>query len=86
MPREARFSSTRGIQDLEHHPRAFVTPAELTKYWQITPSDLNAHIREGRLQAIRFGTGVYRIRTTDAIQFETTHRIKRRTLKQRTGR
>jgi hypothetical protein len=72
---KARSRSDRGIQTLANHPSAYVTPAELAKYWQLAPAELLEHIQDGTLKAIRFGVRLFRIRTKDAIEFERRIRM-----------
>jgi hypothetical protein len=72
---KARSRSERSIQSLASHPSAYVTPAELAKYWQLAPTELLEHIQDGTLKAIRFGARLFRIRTKDAIEFERRTRI-----------
>jgi hypothetical protein len=58
------------IVDLAVHPYAFVTVAELACYWRLPNRAVLDYIYGGGLEAIRFGPGVYRIRTKTALEFE----------------
>jgi hypothetical protein len=78
MRRARKAEDKSPIQTLRSHPSAIVTPAELVKYWRLTSAELREHIEGGALKAIRFGTGVFRIRTKDAIDFQRRNRIPRR--------
>ena len=73
-----RSRSEKSIQSLANHPSAYVTPAELAKYWQLAPAELLEHIENGTLKALRFSARLFRIRTKDAIEFERQTRMWRR--------
>ena len=53
------------IRDLEHHPEAYVTVAELASYWRVTERTVQYQVQKGALQATRVGRSI-RIRTVDA--------------------
>jgi len=58
------------ITDLETHPRAFVTVAELAEYWAVSRQQIYGQISTGTLSAINIGNHLFRIKTADAIKFE----------------
>ena len=58
------------IVDLDVHPYAFVTVAELACYWRLPTRAILDYVYAGTLEAIRFGPGVYRVRTKTALEFE----------------
>jgi hypothetical protein len=68
-------SRNKVIPNLATHPAAYVTPAELARYWRIPPAELLEHIQTGSLKALRFGARLFRIRTKDAIEFERRIRM-----------
>jgi excisionase family DNA binding protein len=66
------------VHDLTSRPEPFVSVAELAEYWLVDRKQIYKQIEEGTLPAIRFGPRLFRIRTTDAIEFERRANITRR--------
>lgn len=69
-PDKARLEPVR-IRELKTHPKAYVTIAELAEYWLVGRKQLYKQIDAGTLQAIRLGPRLLRIRTEDALDFES---------------
>jgi excisionase family DNA binding protein len=59
-----------GISNLKNHSASYVTVAELAEYWEVTRQLVYKHIQTGLLPAMRLGPRCFRVRTTDAIDFE----------------
>jgi excisionase family DNA binding protein len=59
-----------GISNLKTHSASYVTVAELAEYWEVTRQLVYKHIQTGLLPAMRLGPRCFRVRTTDAIDFE----------------
>ena len=59
-----------GISNLKTHSTSYVTVAELAEYWEVTRQLVYKHIQTGLLPAMRLGPRCFRVRTTDAIEFE----------------
>lgn len=51
------------ILDLDTHPEAHVTPAELAAYWCVNVKTIYRDISKGALAAIRLPGGALRIKT-----------------------
>jgi excisionase family DNA binding protein len=58
------------IQNLEMHPRAFVTTSELSEYWLVSRKQIYKQIQAGTLKAIRLGPRLMRVSTAEALAFE----------------
>ena len=58
------------IVDLATHSEAYVTVAELARYWQVSRRLIYKQIDAGALESIRLGPRLYRIRTCVAREFE----------------
>jgi excisionase family DNA binding protein len=58
------------LHDLKSHPQPYVTVAELAAYWLVGRKQIYKQIDAGTLPAIRLGPRLFRIRTTDALEFE----------------
>jgi excisionase family DNA binding protein len=58
------------LSDLETHPEAYVTAGELARYWMVHRKQVYKQIEAGTLPALRLGPRLWRIRTTDALEFE----------------
>jgi excisionase family DNA binding protein len=59
-----------GITNLNTHSASYVTVAELAEYWDVTRQLVYKHIQSGLLPAMRLGPRCFRVRTTDAVDFE----------------
>ena len=59
-----------GISNLKTHSASYVTVPELAEYWEVTRQLVYKHIQTGLLPAMRLGPRCFRVRTTDAIDFE----------------
>jgi hypothetical protein len=70
------------IVDLAVHPYAYVTIAELAGYWRLPQSSVMAYVRAGHFEAIKFGAGIYRVRTRTALEFERRSIVPATRLKQ----
>ena len=66
----ANHTSNAAIQNLEMHPRAFVTTSELSEYWLVSRKQIYKQIQAGTLKAIRLGPRLMRISTEEALRFE----------------
>jgi excisionase family DNA binding protein len=64
------------IHDLSRHDRPFVSVRELAQYWGVSRHELYKQIDAGTLPAVRLGPRLYRIRTTDALHFAISARLK----------
>jgi len=64
------------IQTLSNHPRPFVSIRELAEYWAISRHALYKQLDAGTLIAVRLGPRLYRIRTTDAVDFALSARLR----------
>ena len=58
------------ITNLNTHAASYVSVAELATYWDVTRQLVYKHIQSGSLPAIRLGPRCFRVRTTDAVDFE----------------
>lgn len=61
------------IKDLDTHPAAYVTVADLAAYWAVSDRQIYRFILGGVLQAMRLGPRAFRVRTEDALKFEEQH-------------
>lgn len=59
------------VRDLLNHKEPYVTVAELADYWLVSRKQIYKQIDAGILPAIRLGPRLLRIRTADALDFET---------------
>lgn len=64
------------ITDLSRHARPFVSVRELADYWQLSRHEIYKQIDAGTLPAVRLGPRLYRIRTSDALQFAISAKLK----------
>jgi excisionase family DNA binding protein len=64
------------IINLATHPEAYVTVRELAEYWQVSRRVIYKQIEAGTLESIRLGPRLLRIRTSVAIEFERTARMR----------
>lgn len=64
------------IQELSHHERPFVSVRELSDYWALTRHELYKQIDAGTLPVVRLGPRLYRIRTSDALEFAHSARLR----------
>ena len=58
------------IRDLAAHSACYVTVAELAEYWAVSRKQIYKRIESGALDAIKLGPRLFRVRTTDALQYE----------------
>ncbi len=58
------------ITNLSTHAASYVSVAELAEYWEVTRQLVYKHIQAGSLPAMRLGPRCFRVRTTDALDFE----------------
>ena len=58
------------IQDLSTHPNHHLSVVELATYWAVSRQQIYRLIESGALEAIRFGSRLYRIPTRAALEFE----------------
>jgi excisionase family DNA binding protein len=58
------------ITNLNTHSASYVTVAELAEYWEVTRQLVYKHIQSGLLPAMRLGPRCFRVRTSDALEFE----------------
>lgn len=72
-----------GLQNLNTHPNAYVTIGELAQYWLISRKQIYKQIDAGTLPAIRLGPRLLRIRTVDALEFETRANMRSTTPERR---
>jgi len=68
--------SKRTLESLKSHREAYVTVGELAKYWVVSRKQIYKHIEAGTLPAIRLGPRLLRIRTADAIEFESRAKMR----------
>ena len=61
------------IRDLTSHQARYVTIAELAEYWGVSRQQIYKRIDSGALEAIQLGSRLVRVRTTAALEYETTH-------------
>jgi excisionase family DNA binding protein len=64
------------LQALSTHARPFVSIRELAQYWGVSRHELYKQIDAGTLPAVRLGPRLYRIRTTDALSFALSAKLK----------
>src|SRR5262249_39804805 len=60
------------IVDLALHAAPYVTVGDLADYWEATRRQISKHIETGNLPPMRLGPRCYRMRASDAVQFERT--------------
>jgi excisionase family DNA binding protein len=65
-----RRNKRASLKDLASYREAYVTIAELAKYWCVSRKQLYKQIEAGTLRAIRLGPRLLRVRTADAREFE----------------
>jgi len=58
------------IRDLAAHPAHYVTVADLAEYWAVSRQQIYKRIESGTLAAVRFGSRLYRVRTSAALEYE----------------
>jgi hypothetical protein len=63
------------ILDLATHPWAYVTVGELADYWRVSAQQVMTYLASGAFEGINLGPGVYRIRTSAALDFERRSNI-----------
>ena len=71
------------LVSLKSHPEVYVTIGELAEYWAVNRKQLYKQIEAGTLPAIRLGPRLLRIRTADAIQFESNAKMYPQTQRER---
>ena len=63
------------IRDLAAHPAHYVTVADLAEYWAVSRQQIYKRIESGALAAVRFGSRLYRVRTSAALEYERSARV-----------
>lgn len=66
------------IEDLSGHPSAYVTIAQLAKYWVVSRRKIQKEIECGALNAIRLGPRLLRVSTVEALKFERAARMRQK--------
>jgi excisionase family DNA binding protein len=70
------------VENLETYKKAYVTVGELAEYWAVSRKQIHKQIEAGTLPAIRIGPRLLRVRTIDAIEFESRAKMRSRALRQ----
>lgn len=76
----------KGIERLQEHPEPYVTVSELSEYWQVSRKLIYKQMEAGMLTAIRLGPRLLRIKTADAIEFESRAKMPPAKLEERATR
>ena len=64
------------IRDLSTHTAPYVSVRMLARYWHVDRRVVDKWVLCGLLPAVRFPGGLRRVRCTDALAFESLHRVQ----------